>query len=128
MGYTTQATVATVERGAPIMEATPEQVAGYKAEAHQVIQDDGSVRYYRKIKVVFAFATREDDIFAGMRLTDCCAAVSTYMDDGTGGQELTCKACYHTVDNGQGDGDQVLNADGTVTDHGDRSITIKVGQ
>ena len=120
MGYTTQATVATVERGAPIMEATPEQVAGYKAEAHQVIQDDGSVRYYRPVA--------EQDMFGGMRLTDCCAAVSTYMDDGTGGQELTCKACYHTVDNGQGDGDQVLNADGTVTDHGDRSITIKVGQ
>ena len=63
------------------MEATPEQVAGYKAEAHQVIQDDGSVRYYRPVA--------EQDMFGGMRLTDCCAAVSTYMDDGTGGQELS---------------------------------------
>ena len=100
-----------------IMEATPEQIAGYKAQAHRIIQDDGSFRYYRSISA---------DIFAGMRLTDCCAAVSTYMDDGTGGQELSCKSCYHTVDNGQGDGDQVLNADGTITDHGNRSITISL--
>ena len=98
--------------------ATPTQIAGYKAEAHRVVQDDGSVRYYRSISA--------DDIFAGMRLTDCCAAVSTYMDDGTGGQELTCKSCYHTVDNGQGDGDEVLNADGTITDHGNRSVTISL--
>ena len=97
--------------------ATPEQIAGYKAQAHRIIQDDGSFRYYRSISA---------DDFAGMRLTDCCAACSTYMDDGTGGQELTCKSCYYTVDNGQGDGDQVLNADGTITDHGNRSITISL--
>ena len=101
------------------MGATPEQIAVYKNAAHRIIQNDGSFRYYRSV-------TDRDDIFAGMRLTDCCAAVSTYMDDGTGGQELSCKSCYHTVDNGQGDGDQVLNADGTITDHGDRSITIEV--
>jgi len=104
---------------AAIMGATPEQIAGYKAEAVSVTQADGSVRYYRPITA--------DDIFAGMRLTDCCAAVSTYMDDGYGDQELTCKACYHTVNNGQGDGDEVLNADGTIIDHGDRSITISLG-
>jgi hypothetical protein len=102
-----------------IMGATPEQIAGYKAEAHRIYQDDGSVRYYRSV-------TDRDDIFAGMRLTDCCAAVATYTDDGTGGQELTCKACYHEVGDGQGDGDQVLNTDGTVTDHGNRSITISL--
>ncbi len=110
--------------------ATPEQIEFYaasplenakrtlKAEAVSVTQADGSVRYYRPITA--------DDLFAGMRLTDCCAAVSTYMDDGTGGQELTCKACYHEVGDGQGDGDEVLNADGTVTDHGNRSITISL--
>ena len=100
--------------------ATPEQIAVYKNAAHRIIQDDGSVRYYRSV-------TDRDDIFAGMRLTDCCAAVSTYMDDGYGNQELTCKACYYEVDNGQGDGDEVLNTDGTVTAHGNRSITIEVG-
>ena len=103
------------------MVATPEQIAGYKAEAQSVIQDDGSVRYY--------IADTEDNRrfgFVGHRLTDCCAACSTYMDNGTGGQELSCKSCYHTVDNGQGDGDQVLNADGTITDHGNRSITISL--
>jgi len=100
--------------------ATPTQIAGYKAEAHRIIQDDGSVRYYRSRN------RGRGDIFAGMRLTDCCAAVSTYMDDGAGGQELTCKACYYEVDNGQGDGDEVLNADGTITDHGNRSVTISL--
>jgi hypothetical protein len=99
--------------------ATPTQIAGYKAEAIRIIQNDGSFRYYRAI--------RPGDIFAGMRLTDCCAAVSTFMDDGAGGQELTCKACYYEVDFGQGDGDEVLNTDGTVTDHGDRSVTISLG-
>ncbi len=110
--------------------ATPEQIEFYaasplenakrtlKAEAVSVTQADGSVRYYRPITA--------DDLFAGMRLTDCCAAVSTYMDDGYGGQELTCKACYHTVDNGQGDGDEALNADGTVTLWPDRSVTISL--
>ena len=97
------------------MGATPEQIAGYKAEAVSVTQDDGSVHYYIP-----------SGMFRGHRLTDCCAAVSTYMDDGTGGQELTCKACYHEVGDGQGDGDQVLNTDGTVTDHGNRSITISL--
>ena len=99
--------------------ATPTQIAGYKNAAIRIIQNDGSFRYYRS-------ATDRDDIFAGMRLTDCCAAVSTYMDDGAGGQELTCKACYFEVNDGQGDGDEVLNADGTVTDHGDRSVTISL--
>ena len=102
------------------MGATPEQIAGYKAQAKSVTQDDGSVRYYIRL-------TQHGRTFmGGMRLTDCCAAVSTYMDGGTGSQELSCKACYHEVDNGQGDGDQVLNADGTVTDHGHRSVTISL--
>jgi len=102
------------------MTATTEQIAGYKAQAQSVVQDDGSVRYYIRR------TQHGRDFMGGMRLTDCCAAVSTYMDDGTGGQELTCKSCYHTVGNGQGDGDEVLNIDGTVTDHGDRSITISL--
>ena len=98
--------------------ATPTQIAGYKAEAVQVVTCGYPIRYYRSISA--------DDIFAGMRLTDCCAAVSTYMDDGYGNQELTCKACYHEVEAGQGDGDEVLNADGTITDHGNRSVTISL--
>ncbi|MBT4072357.1 MAG: hypothetical protein HOE75_01545 [Chloroflexi bacterium] len=102
------------------MEATPEQIAGYKAEAQSVTQADGSVRYYIRR------TQHGRNFMGGMRLTDCCAAVSTYMDDGAGGQELSCKACYHEVDNGQGDGDQVLNANGTITGHGDRSITISL--
>ena len=97
--------------------ATPEQIAVYKNAAHRVIQDDGSVRYYRSITERFS---------PGMRLTDCCAAVSTYMEF-AGNQELTCKACYYEVDFGQGDGDEVLNANGTITAHGNRSVTIQVG-
>ena len=77
--------------------ATPTQIAGYKAEAHRIIQDDGSVRYYRSV-------TDRDDTFAGMRLTDCCAAYSTYMDDGCNGTELCCKYCANIVNPGEGDG------------------------
>jgi hypothetical protein len=42
----------------------------------------------------------------GMRLTNCCAADSTYMDDGIGGEDLCCKACYYEVEVGEGDGNE----------------------
>jgi len=42
----------------------------------------------------------------GMRLTDCCAAMSTFMDAGDGAEVLCCKACYHKVSIGQGDGNE----------------------
>lgn len=35
-----------------------------------------------------------------MRLTDCCGAYSTYAHDGA----LSCKACWHEVEPGEGDG------------------------
>lgn len=38
----------------------------------------------------------------GVRLTDCCGAYSTYMDDA-----LCCKACCREVPSGQGDGNEV---------------------
>ena len=37
----------------------------------------------------------------GMRLTNCCGAVSTYMDE-----DLCCKKCYREVTFGQGDGSE----------------------
>jgi hypothetical protein len=37
----------------------------------------------------------------GMRLTNCCKAHSTYCD-----HVLCCKACWHQVDEGQGDGSE----------------------
>ena len=39
----------------------------------------------------------------GMRLTDCCGAVSTFHDDA-----LCCKRCWYEVEPGQGDGSQYL--------------------
>jgi hypothetical protein len=52
---------------------------------------DGQVKKY----------DRED----GTRLTDCCAAYSTFdMDDGV----LMCKKCYGEVDYGEGDGTESL--------------------
>ena len=48
-----------------------------------------------------------------MRLTDCCSAVSTYMDDETGTFDdlvLCCKNCYEEVEIGQGDGNE-FNSD-----------------
>jgi len=40
----------------------------------------------------------------GQRLTDCCGAFSTFMDDGEGDETLCCKKCYCEVPDGQGDG------------------------
>ena len=40
---------------------------------------------------------------SGKRLTDCCAALSTFDEFG----QLYCKACYQAVPNGQGDGTEV---------------------
>lgn len=37
----------------------------------------------------------------GSRLTDCCAAYSTYCDD-----DLSCKVCYESVEVGEGDGSE----------------------
>jgi len=51
-----------------------------------------------------------DDL--GQRLTDCCAAYSTYAECGTFDkpgettQILCCKGCYHPVALGQGDGSE----------------------
>ena len=45
-----------------------------------------------------------------MRLTDCCSVVSTYMDDGTGLDVLSCKKCYEEVEVGEGDGNE-FNSD-----------------
>ncbi len=48
----------------------------------------------------------------GQRLTDCCAAYSTYCEVGTFDkpgvidQVLVCKGCYHPVALGQGDGSE----------------------
>ena len=50
----------------------------------------------------------------GMRLTNCCGAHSTYMDDGIGGEVLCCKACYHEVEVGQGDGNEFIDTVITV--------------
>ena len=39
----------------------------------------------------------------GCRLTDCCGAYATYIQDDHGAQ-LCCKGCLEPVPNGQGDG------------------------
>lgn len=41
------------------------------------------------------------DASTGMRLTNCCASFSTYVD-GT----LCCKSCYMEVKTGEGDGNE----------------------
>ena len=47
------------------------------------------------------FDTDPQSEYFGMRLTNCCAAHSTYsMDTG----ELYCKACFGAVRIGEGDG------------------------
>ena len=45
-----------------------------------------------------------------MRLTDCCSSWSSYMDDGTGVDVLSCKKCYEEVEVGEGDGNE-FNSD-----------------
>tara|TARA_R110000751_G_scaffold223514_1_gene325672 strand:+ start:200 stop:472 length:273 start_codon:yes stop_codon:yes gene_type:complete len=72
-----------------------------KTYADHVEGDDGSIRYYLP-------DTKENRgwCWVGMRLTDCCAAASTYMDDGAGGQELSCKHCANVVELGEGDGSE----------------------
>ena len=72
-----------------------------KVYADQVEADDGSIRYYLP----------DDDEQrrwnnVGMRLTDCCAAASTYMDDGYGEADLCCKHCANIVNPGEGDGEE----------------------
>ncbi len=52
-------------------------------------------------------APRYDDL--GQRVTTCCGAYSTYLDnsgphDEGPNQLLCCKACYAPVPNGEGDG------------------------
>jgi len=42
------------------------------------------------------------DAETGMRMTDCCGAMSTYDENGS----LHCKECYEEVADGQGDGDE----------------------
>ena len=45
--------------------------------------------------------TKKYDPENGCRLTDCCGAYSTFMDD-----DLCCKACFNTVEFGEGDGSE----------------------
>ena len=42
--------------------------------------------------------------FPNMRLTDCCGAYSTYHDE-----DLSCKHCWRSVENGEGDGGEFLD-------------------
>ena len=70
-----------------------------KAYADHVEGDDGSIRYYLPSTI----ENRQGN-WVGMRLTDCCAAYSTYMDDGCNGTELCCKYCANIVNPGEGDG------------------------
>ena len=70
------------------------KVEGYKKYADEVVQPDGSSRYYLP----------DDDEQrrynnVGMRLTDCCAAASTFHDE-----DLCCKHCWEVVEFGKGDG------------------------
>lgn len=59
----------------------------------------------------------------GTRVTDCCGAFSTFMDDGGGGETLCCKRCYSEVPDGQGDGTETaasllaVLAEREVSDH-----------
>ena len=48
----------------------------------------------------------------GMRLTDCCGAVSTYDEYG----QLYCKACYEPVRPGEGDGTEGLEEEDDESD------------
>ena len=41
---------------------------------------------------------------SGLRLTDCCGAMSTYLDT-----DLCCKNCWHLVEVGEGDGCDYLH-------------------
>ena len=73
-----------------------------KAYADKVVQPDGSSRYYLP----------DDDEQrrwnnVGMRLTDCCAAASTFSDVFGTGPTLCCKHCWNEVWDGQGDGSEV---------------------
>jgi len=97
-----------------------------KTYADHVEGDDGSIRYYlpdtkgnrgggwEGMRLTdgqcyyYLADTKENRGWGriGMRLTDCCAAFSTYMDDGYGGTELSCKRCYEAVPSGQGDGSE----------------------
>jgi hypothetical protein len=62
----------------------------------------------------------------GQRVTDCCAAYSTYCEVGTfelpgvTDQILCCKSCYHPVALGQGDGTEFkpgVDADAYFEEH-----------
>lgn len=70
-----------------------------KAHADRVEADDGSIRYYLPSTI----GNRRGN-WVGVRLTDCCAAYSTYMDDWNGGTVLSCKNCANVVEMGEGDG------------------------
>jgi|14_taG_2_1085336.scaffolds.fasta_scaffold295008_2 hypothetical protein len=71
-----------------------------KAYADKVVQPDGSTRYYLPT----------DRPHHGMRLTDCCAAVSTFSDVFGTGPTLCCKHCWNEVWDGQGDGTEHKDA------------------
>lgn len=45
----------------------------------------------------------------GIRLTDCCGAMSTYSEEFVGEFVLCCKKCWEKVPIGQGDGNEKLS-------------------
>ena len=65
----------------------------------------------RRIPMIKKYDTDPESEYFGMRLTNCCAAHSTYSMDTS---ELFCKACFGTVAFGEGDGTEQIqeNTDG----------------
>jgi hypothetical protein len=78
--------------------------AKMKAYADEVVQPDGSVRYYIRL------TQHGRNFMGGMRLTDCCAAASTFSDVFGDGPMLCCKHCWSEVEDGQGDGTEHKDA------------------
>jgi hypothetical protein len=54
----------------------------------------------------------------GMRMTDCCGACSTFMEDGTGAYLLCCKKCYESVGVGEGDGAEFVSREAEALAYG----------
>lgn len=55
---------------------------------------------------------------SGMRMTDCCGACSTFMDDGRGNYDLCCKKCYERVSVGEGDGAEYVSREAEARAYG----------
>jgi hypothetical protein len=78
-----------------------------KAATHKVVQSRFLVwkRNPNRRRKMANTAKRYDE--HGQRVTDCCGSYSTYMEvNSRGDQALCCKACYHEVTVGQGDGNE----------------------